>query len=111
MKKKKIKKFSKAIKKFLEREGMVRKTTLTDFKSKIIIDKKELQFLLIQHYYDDNDNFKYWLALHLEIRDDKIVVLKCNKDTDLIREFNYLGILEKHIIWADEPKYLRELDN
>lgn len=111
MKTKKIKKFSKAIKKFLEQEGEVRTTPFKDFYSKIIIDKKNLQFLLVQHYYDDKDNFDYRLVYHLEIKEGKIVILKCNIDTDVIREFNYLGILAKYITSANAPKYLRELNN
>ena len=47
MKKKRIKKFSKAIIKFLEQEGDVRVTQLSEFNSRVIIDKKNLQFLLV----------------------------------------------------------------
>jgi len=105
MKKKRIKKFSKAIIKFLEQEGEVRITQFSDFNSRVIIDKENLQFLLVQTYWNGN-NFKYQLCCHIEIREDKIVILQCNKDVDLMREFNYLGILAKHIRSADSPKYL-----
>lgn len=108
MKKKRIKKFSKAIIKFLEQEGDVRVTQLSEFNSRVIIDKKNLQFLLVQTYWNKN-NFKYHLSCHIEIREDKIVILQCNMDVDLERAFNYIGILTKHIILANSPKYLLDL--
>lgn len=110
MKTKKVKKFSKAIKKFLKRHGRGSNDRIKNFNRRVIIDKKRLQFLLVHSYWIDK-RYVYRVCIHFEIIGNKISVVTCNMDVNIEKEFNYLGILAKHITSSDTEEYLRDIPN
>ncbi len=103
----KLKKKIKAVKAFLKEQSSFKISCMPDVKSKVIIDKKTNQYLLIWTGWK-GAKYIYRIWYHFQIINDKIIVVENKTDVDLAEELEYLGIDRRDIIVAWVPDYLRD---
>ena len=103
----KVKKYTKAIKAFLKEQSGFKISYMPDVKSRIVIDKKRNQYLLIWTGWKES-KYIYRIWYHFEIVNGKIIVLENKTDVDLAEELEYFGVDRRDMIAGWTPDYLRD---
>lgn len=98
-----IKKYQKIVRDFLHKEAKTPLANRPMVGFKVIVDEQQSDFLLLMLGWHEQQYY-YGISIHIEVKEEEVIVLQNNTDTDLQEEFVQLGINHDNIkLFSENP--------